>query len=649
MKNFFLVSILFISLQITSQSAKQQKINELRSLVKTEISDSLKIKSYGDLCWYYGSVSTDSAFYFGNLALDLSKETNNLQGEAQAYNDIGILHYKLAEYEKSIALYKKALPIRKSQKDTLGIASLYNKLGIAYQRMSVLDSALYFDNKALTIYKNKNHLKYANLIQSNIASIYNDLKQYSKALESNKKIEKAQEQMSDYRGLSRTYSNIGNSYLFLNDTIQSLNYYIKAIDISKKNNFDNELAAAYNNYGSVLKNQKKFKEALLYFNKSLDIKRSLNDNRGIASGILNIALLNLEIGNIKPVEKQLRQGLGISKNSKIDKLTLNAYSSFVTLFALKKEPDSVIKYQSLYMQTQDLLLNERITKEVAEIQEKYNTVEREKEISLQKEELLKQELELQTKNLYALLLAAGVLIVSLFFFGNYKYQQNKRKQLREQLALKDELAKTKTENKLQNQRLRISRDLHDNIGSQLTFIISSIDNLKFLTKSSDEKLKSKLTNINNFAANTISQLRDTIWAMNKNEIPFDDFHTRILALIEKAKIAKESIQFSFESKVDSKVVFSSVTGITLFRVLQEALNNAIKYSEASKVKIEILEKNQQLEILITDNGKGFDITTIEMGNGLENMQRRMEEIEGAFKINSKPNEGTSINLTLKNT
>ncbi len=649
MKNFLLVLALFFSLTIYSQSAKQQKINELRILVNTNISDSLKIKSYSDLCWYYGNISIDSAFYFGNLALDLSKEKKNLQGEAQAYNDIGILHYQLAEYDQAIALYKSSLRIRKSKKDSLGIASLYNKLGIAFHRKSTYDSALYYDNKALQIYNAKNHLKYVSIIKNNIANIYNDLKQYEKALESNKEVARIQKEISDHLGLARSYNNIGNSYLFLNDTLQSLDYYLKAINISEKNNFDRELGASYNNYGTILQSQKKFKKALIYLNKSLVIKKKIKDNYGISSGILNVAILNLQIGNLQPVEKQLRQGLAISKNSGINKLTLNAYSSFVTFYALKKNADSVIKYQKLYMQTQDLLLNERITKEVAEIQEKYNTVEREKEIALQKEELLKQKLELQTKNLYALLLAAGVLIVSLVSFGNYKYQKNKRKQLREKLRLKDELSKTKTQNKLQEQRLRISRDLHDNIGSQLTFIISSIDNLKFLTKSSNDDLKSKLTSINSFASNTISQLRDTIWAMNKNEIPYEDFQSRVLSLIEKAKIAKENIQFDFESDVKSEIIFSSVNGITIFRVLQEALNNALKYADANNIKIGIIEKKNTLQISITDNGNGFDINTVEIGNGLENMQKRMGEIDGKIIINSKIDVGTSINISIKNT
>ena len=83
---------------------------------------------------------------------------------------------------------------------------------------------------------------------------------------------------------------------------------------------------------------------------------------------------------------------------------------------------------------------------------------------------------------------------------------------------------------MQEQRLRISRDLHDNIGSQLTFIISSIDNLKFVTKDVNEKLKDKLSSISSFTSDTIFQLRDTIWAMNKSEITIEDLHARIYRL-----------------------------------------------------------------------------------------------------------------------
>ena len=133
--------LLFFLLSAFSISGQQKIIDSISLLIKTPISDSVRVKAYGDLSWYYGNVNIDSAFHYGELALALSKKTNNLVGEAQAYNDIGILHYKISNFDQSIAYYKSALALRETLKDTLGVGSLYNKMGIAYQRIFKMDSA----------------------------------------------------------------------------------------------------------------------------------------------------------------------------------------------------------------------------------------------------------------------------------------------------------------------------------------------------------------------------------------------------------------------------------------------------------------------------------------------------------------------------
>ena len=102
---------------------------------------------------------------------------------------------------------------------------------------------------------------------------------------------------------------------------------------------------------------------------------------------------------------------------------------------------------------------------------------------------------IKNRNLYTILLISALLILGIVFYAVHKKNQFKKKQLQKEIDLKDALATIKTQNRLQEQRLRISRDLHDNIGSQLTFIISSIDNLKFISKDANQKLKDKLSNI----------------------------------------------------------------------------------------------------------------------------------------------------------
>jgi signal transduction histidine kinase len=236
-------------------------------------------------------------------------------------------------------------------------------------------------------------------------------------------------------------------------------------------------------------------------------------------------------------------------------------------------------------------------------------------------------------------------------FGSlfYSQQRLKYRQLHKEGELKTALAKIETQNRLQEQRLRISRDLHDNIGAQLTFIISSLDNLKYGFKDMGEKLSGKLSGISGFTSQTIYELRDTIWAMNKENITFEDLQARISNFIDQAKVASEKTSCSFEiaSEVNKEHVLTSVEGMNSYRVIQEAVNNALKYSEATKIDVKISEENDAISIAIKDNGKGFNRKEIEAGNGLNNMKKRARDLGANFSINSSSGEGTSVIMSLK--
>ena len=214
--------------------------------------------------------------------------------------------------------------------------------------------------------------------------------------------------------------------------------------------------------------------------------------------------------------------------------------------------------------------------------------------------------------------------------------------------MKSAISLIETQNKLQEQRLNISRDLHDNIGSQLTFIISSVDNIKYGFDIDNKKLEDKLTNINSFAKETIVELRDTIWAMNSNEITFEDLESRIHNFIDKAKEAKDEIQFSFQTDSVLKLIkLTSIEGMNLYRTIQEAVNNSLKYANATMIAITVKRIKDHIQITIHDNGIGFDQETIQKGNGLQNMQKRIEDIDGKFLLKSQSTIGTTITIVLK--
>ena len=188
-----------------------------------------------------------------------------------------------------------------------------------------------------------------------------------------------------------------------------------------------------------------------------------------------------------------------------------------------------------------------------------------------------------------LLLGIGSLFMFSVLIGYLVYfrQKSKATQLEKEVELQAALTAIEVQNKLQEQRVAISRDLHDNIGSQLTFIISSVENIKYFIGDKNDKVFGRLSKIGDFTKDTISELRDTIWAMNKESISFEDLLGRISNFVNQAKTASENINIELINSLNEnfKKEFTSKEGIYTYRIIQEAINNAVKYAEPENVKV----------------------------------------------------------------
>lgn len=248
---------------------------------------------------------------------------------------------------------------------------------------------------------------------------------------------------------------------------------------------------------------------------------------------------------------------------------------------------------------------------------------------------------------YADLLVFGdLVIVPLIILAIYSFIVIKSSQQHKEAEFKYVLSQVESQNELLQQRLSISRDLHDNIGSQLTFILSSVDNIKYSLDIQDNHLDQKLSNISDFAKDTIVELRDTVWALNTTEMLFEDLEMRINNFIEKAKISRDLIQFSFKTDESLKTLqLSSIEGMNIYRTIQEGVHNAFKHAHATAISIEVIALDKQKKITITDNGKGFEPLAVVRGEGISNMKKRMAQIGGTFSIISDK-QGTTIEILI---
>jgi len=292
----------------------------------------------------------------------------------------------------------------------------------------------------------------------------------------------------------------------------------------------------------------------------------------------------------------------------------------------------------------DSIFNIERAEKVVELETKYETEKKEKDLAETRANLAESKLKIKQKNSYIFGSLALAVLLALAGYLFYSQQKLKNRQLQKEGELKAALYKIETQNKLQEQRLRISRDLHDNIGSQLTFIISSINNLKYGFKDMGDKLSERLSGISVFTSQTIYELRDTIWAMNKNNITWEDLQASISNFINTANRAEDKISFNFSiaEGLDLDEIFSSVQGMNIYRIIQEAVNNSLKYAAASSVSVSVSKIDDTYKVEIKDDGSGFDESTIEKGNGLANIRKRAKDLGGTAKIISDLGEGTTV-------
>ncbi len=216
--------------------------------------------------------------------------------------------------------------------------------------------------------------------------------------------------------------------------------------------------------------------------------------------------------------------------------------------------------------------------------------------------------------------------------------------------LRNEVVKRQALEKIRKERERISMDLHDNIGSQITHVITSLDNLSFkIANGKSEKPSEALDDLSDFARETMQQLRDTIWTLAQKEISVTDFARRIRDHLARLLSDRDKPIYLVSCDENESLILAPNQAVQLFRVIQEAVNNALKYADAHQIEISFERSGTQLNVAIRDNGKGFsklDQKDFNQGFGIKNMRTRIESLQGVFELLTAVGQGTVIKIAL---
>ena len=622
----FILTLLFFSCKKNSESKNQLTDNQKNCikiynkilLIPDENQDSLKINAkriqvlaknednhFKAMAIYIAAKSSKKENFdelslkqFSEVILLLKLEKNDTV-KAEAYGAIGNYYLRKGDYTKSLNNFYNALKIFENNKKYDNASYTKSCIGQVYFQKDDLKNALAYYEKSLESLKNKKSYIYLKILH-NFANFYGQSGDIKKAFELDKEGIAICNRLKSNKYLVTFLNNKANCFMYSNQLDSAQFYFDKCLDLDIKSGKKNHIADTYANLAQLNFFKNDLAKAEQFAQKSIALLQEIKEKSYLSSSIDLLAKIQEKKGDYKKALETQR-------------------------LASKK-------------------INEIVNEKTEASAEEYKTIyETEKKEKL----LLQKEAEAKQKNTTILIVSLFGLLIGLTLLFIIRSQKQSAKQKSKEFELKQAISKIENQNKLQEQRLEISRDLHDNIGAQLTFITSSVDNIKQAFQLQDEKLNSKLSNISDFAKDTITELRDTIWAMNHDEISIEDLQMRLINFIDKAKESQNKTNFDLNIDNNSlQYKLSSVEGMNVFRIIQEAINNSLKYAKSDKIILNIRKTDSKILIEISDNGLGFNQETIQKGNGLVNMKKRIMEIKGNLNIISSENNGTKIEIEI---
>ncbi|MFD1614813.1 tetratricopeptide repeat-containing sensor histidine kinase [Gelatiniphilus marinus] len=504
------------------------------------------------------------------------------------------------------------------------------------------DSAIYYFLSALKFLEKDDFssIQLKSKVYQKIASSYAQLNKQGKNYYYLKKNTPNLAYLNDTANLVYNYNNLGTYFSAVNQIDSALFYYKKAFSIKPISKISGSILQ---NIGGIYLGQlKEIDSAEKYFNQALKHNMStqgltsLYFNKGVISSINN----NHDL-SIKYYQKA-KQYADASNNLKMQSYIFEDLSN---LYKKNNNYIKALEYSKKHEILKDSINSLELLKKVEEYNIKYETEKKEREnlelkISVEKEQ--------QQKKTYLTIAALLLLFGGITAFLIQKNTRKKQKLAEQEKALETQkLATVLKEQELlsidamiegqEKERQRIANDLHDDLGGLMATVKLHFNALK------DKQTPELYAKTNTLIDEAYNKVRSVAHAKNSGVIAKQGLLKAITEMADKIsalnKITIDIIDHGLENRLENSLE------LTIFRIVQELITNIIKHANATEATIHITNHDESLNIMVEDNGKGFNpsqITKTKKGMGISSIDKRVEHLNGNMTIESELNKGTTI-------
>ena len=600
--------------------------------------DTAKVLQLSDLCYAYRRVDVDSARSFGQAALNLAKRLRYSRGEAQAYNDLAILHIDRSDFDGADSLLRRSLALRSQLGDSAGMAAVHNKLGIIYQARFMLEEALEENLQALRIYERIGPPAHEATLLNNIAILQFNLQRLPAALATHQRAADIRRSIGDEAGLAASLGNMANVETQLGDTAAAISNYEAAIAYFREKELKTELAVQLNNLAGIFMARGQLDRAAANYSEALSIRTEAGERKAMASSLIGMGGTRLRQGRTAEARRYLLQGLELGREVDARSEQMQALLDLARLYAKLDQGDSSFFFHQHYVALKDSVFNADMSKRLAEAETKFETAKKERHIQVQRAEIAELERKSERRKLWLVTAVGGSALVILAALLLLQVQRRRAREQRDAAIISEREAGLRgVLEATEGERKRIARELHDGVGQQLT-------GLKFRL----EEIASKMESNQSMPAGTIREalaistdagreVREIAHAMMPRALSDLGLSAAVTDMLKRtlgnSAITYELDHFGLEERLPAEME------VGLYRIIQELVQNTLKHAQATHVDLQLLRNQGNLVLNYEDDGKGFSLAPGLEGIGLSNIRERVHALRGKVTIGDGENTG----------
>ena len=646
----------YVFLLLSNSICSQTLLNRdsLLKLLPAAKEDTNAVSLYNKIGEQHEGNDPETAKQYYRKAGELSKKIGYTKGVISSIAKYTFLLNMQGNYDSSILLNLQAIELSKKLHDSLSLGKALFNTGISYKGSGDFENAVIYFQQGKKILEKLGRKELQSQMNSILQLLYYEMKQYDKAIEYGEKAVFEFRKMKDTIWLGTSLINLGINYVAIRRFDKSIQLFDEALKITGRIDDKQMQTHIFLNLGDIYSQLGDYEKMKSYFEKALLFSKEMEMHETEITAVKGISQYYKFNKQYSLAEDYAKNALALSYQFNLRIQRENVFTQLSNLAYARQDIPLGEYYAKQSKILGDSLLNESIQKKNLELEKKYETEKKELSINKLEAEKKVQQLSIKQKSIlnYFLIASVGALIIVGFLgYRNLRHRHQLIKQQEEihrqqildlekdkQLVAVDSMLKGQ-----EDERSRLAKDLHDGLGGLLSGVKFSLSNMKdnlIITPDNMTVFERSLDMIDT----SIKELRRVAHNMMPEmlvKFGLDEALKEYCNSINTTKLLIVKYQsLGMEERIDKSIE------IIMYRIIQELLNNVMKHAAATEAFVQLIREGARLNVVVEDNGKGFDTSLAESnkGAGLENVRSRVDYLKGQLDIHAEPGKGTLVNI-----